>query len=354
MLSNTVLIRADGSKDIGTGHVMRCLCLAEELSVHALKPVFCTKPFSGALVSEIEARGYEVFQIPVDADAETDVSYFRRTLEQYNCRAAITDGYHFDAFYLGQIRGGVDVLLSIDDIAGTFYCSDIVLNQNINASREMYEGKTADNTRLLLGPHYALLRSEFRKLATVKRDFEEVHNVLVTFGGADRDNQTLKTLKAMEEIERDFSVTAVLGYSNEYADSVREYAASSGREIEVLRNADNMSELMVKADLAVTSGGSTSWELCCLGLPALQIILAENQADIVEELDRREMTVNLGWYDRVTGSDISSALLKLIDDRNMRITLSRNGQSAVDGKGVQRVALEIVDRLNRKHKGLSI
>ncbi len=213
-MSKTILIRADGSAEIGTGHIMRCMCLAEELSKRDFNPVFCIKPVSGPIVSEILRKGFEVFEIPSPADSDADVFSFRQAIEKYSCKAVILDGYHFDASYLNQIRDHVDFILSIDDIAETFYCSDIVLNQNIYADENMYNGSMSGDTKLLLGPAYALLRDEFLKQSTVKRDFEKVRNILVSFGGADCDNQTMKVLVALEKVREDFTITAVLGISN--------------------------------------------------------------------------------------------------------------------------------------------
>lgn len=338
---NPLVFRVDGSAEIGIGHVMRCITLAEELSRRNFRPVFCTKPIDRLLVNEILEKDFEVSEIPIVANPKEDAGYLMLAVQKYGARVVILDGYNFNSYYLKQIRKDSGLLFSIDDIAQTYYCSDIVLNQNINATSRMYSGKVSKGTKLLLGVDYAILRPEFKRLHIHKRSFNKVNNILVTFGGADRDNQTPKVLKALEKVRADFHITVVSGISNPNKDSIRDYVTSSNKSIEVFDNAKNMGELMLNADIAISSGGSTAWELCCLGLPTLQIILAENQEGAAEELDRREVTVNLGWHERVSEDDIVATVEELINNAEKRSRMSCNGRSIVDGRGAERVASEI-------------
>lgn len=347
-MKNRIAIRVEGSSKIGTGHLARCLTLAEEFSKREIESIFCLKDVDDLLADEISRKGFQVSRIPVSANFKEDAESFTLMFEKYDCDGAVFDGYDFNQNYLKSVRAGIPFILSIDDLAETFFCSDIILNQNINATTKIYEGKVSTEARLLLGPAYALLREEFSKVRAVPRDFSHVENILVTFGGADPHNITLKTIKALEKIQGDFRITVVLGVSNPHEQKIKNYTALSQNQIRVLRNVDNMGKLMVDADIAISSGGSTTWELCCLGVPALQIILAENQMNVITELDDRGVTTNLGWHEDVTGQMIHQKVADLIAEGDRRQAMSRKGKSLVDGRGAQRVVSEVLTYCQEK------
>lgn len=347
-MSNRIAIRVEGSNEIGTGHVARCMTLAEELSKKAVDPIFCLKDVNGFLADEISKKGFRVEQIPISANSREDAECFTLVFKKYDCQAAVLDGYDFDQEYLENIRNEISFILSIDDIAQTFFCSDVVLNQNINATVGMYEGKVSPQGKLLLGSAYVLLREEFQKWKGVDRNFTQVKNILVTFGGADPHNLTLRAVKALERIPGDFYITVVLGLGNPNKQQIRDYIDSIQRNICVLENVSNMGELMAEADIAISSGGSTTWELCCLGVPTLQVVLAKNQMETVIEVDRRGAVINLGWYQDVTEREIQQKVAGLMADSGKRQMMSGCGKLLIDGQGAQRVASEILTHCREK------
>jgi len=341
-MNNAVCIRVDGSSDIGTGHVIRCLAVAEELSGRGFKPVFCTRDFDSGLIEKIKARGFELSVIPVNLSIEEDMKHFTRLGQKHNADIAITDNYHFRDNYIEYLKDNFSVLVSIDDIADAFFYSDILINQNINATSEMYKDKIGKGTKLLLGPEYAMLSPEFKKYHNKPRDFSEVKNILVTLGGVDPENQTLKVLKALEMVDNDFSITAVLGVSNRNKEIIRDYVGKAKKNINLRENVSNMAELIYEADIAIGAGGSTSWEFCCLGIPMIIIFLADNQKGVAEGLCERGIAVNLGWYKHVTENDIKVAVENLIDSPYKREIMSLKGKETVDGKGTERAVNEII------------
>ncbi len=336
-MNNRIAIRVEGSSKIGTGHVARSLTLAQEFSRRGVESVFCLKDVDGLLSDEISRKGFQVSRIPVSASFKEDAKCFTLTFEKYHCQGAVLDGYDFNQNYLESVRASIPFILSIDDLAETVFCSDMVLNQNINATAKIYEGKVSSRIKLLLGPAYALLREEFNKLHAVPKDFSRVKNILVTFGGADPHNVTLKAIRALERLCGDFRITVVVGVSNPHEQEIKNYTALSKSQIHVLKNVDHMGELMVDADMAISSGGSTSWELCCLGVPTLQIMLAENQRNVITGLDERGVTINLGWHEDVTEEMIHQGAANLMADGDKRRAMSSRGKSLVDGRGAERV-----------------
>lgn len=344
-MNKIVCIRVDGSAQIGTGHVIRCLSLADELSAKGFKTVFCTRKFEEGLVKKISDRGYEVSVIDADATLEEDKKHLINFAKAHNTEVIVTDNYHFRNNYLRSLKENFKVLVSIDDIADTFFYSDILINQNINATPEMYEGKTENGTRLLLGPVYALLRPGFKKYHNHPTKFGKVKNILVTLGGGDPENQTLKVLRALEMVKGDFSITTILGVSNRNKEIIRDYVATARKEIKLHENVSDMAELMYEADIAIGAGGSTSWEFCCLGIPMIVIFFADNQRGIAEGLCERGIAVNLGFYKHVSENDIKVAVENLINSPYKREMMGLKGRKIVDGKGAERTVNEIERRI---------
>lgn len=344
-MNNTVCIRVDGSSDIGTGHVIRCLALAEELSERGYKPVFCTRDYDSGLIEKIKSRGFDFQVMPAALSMQEDMEHFTKLGKKHNADAVITDNYHFTDKYLKYLKENFKVLVSIDELAETYFYSDLLVNQNIYATPKMYKGKTENGTKLLLGPDYALLKSEFKKYHSQSREFGRVKNILVTLGGVDPDNQTLKVLKALDKIKADFSITAVIGISNSHVEDISAFAESSQKTIKLLRDVNNMAELMHASDIAVSAAGSTSVELCCTGLPNIMIILADNQERIGEGLAEAGISINLGWFENVSETMIQGTVERLINDQDLRKSMGHRGRVVVDGNGAGRIVDEIKNRI---------
>jgi UDP-2,4-diacetamido-2,4,6-trideoxy-beta-L-altropyranose hydrolase len=250
----------------------------------------------------------------------------------------VLDGYHFDPGYQRQIREAGHRLLVIDDAAHLdHYYADMVLNQNINAERLHYPCEP--DTRLLLGTRYALLRSEFLVWRGWQRETPEVaRKVLVTLGGGDPDNQTLKVMQALRQVSvGGLEVIVVVGASNPHFQELQSAIRNSLLTIRLVHNATNMPELMAWADVAISAGGSTCWELAFMGLPAVILVLAKNQQGIAAGLEEAGVAVNLGWHTEVSAAQVASALLRLFRDRDLRWQMDQQGRELVDGSGIERV-----------------
>lgn len=340
-MSKSVGIRVDGSSQIGTGHIIRCLSLADELSHRGFKVIFCTRDYDSRLIEKITSRGFESFLIPETVSMEEDVKNFTMLCEKHNTDFVITDNYHFTDDYLKYLRQNLRVIVSIDDIAETYFCSDILVNQNIYATKEIYHGKISNVTKLLLGPRYAILGSEFCSYHSLEKESGTVKEVLVTLGGVDLENQTLKVLRGLDKVEEDFSVTVVLGVSNSHMEELVSFAESSQRNIRIRVNVSNMAELMHNADIAISASGTTSWELCCTGLPIIMMALADNQRNIGKRLSEAGISINLGWFHDVSEFMIRESVERLIYNPGIREDMGKKGKALVDGNGAGRIVNEI-------------
>jgi len=340
-MNKSICIRVDGSSEIGTGHVIRCLSLADELSHRGFKAIFCTRDYDSRLIEKIKSRGFVLSIIPETLSMEEDVKQFTMLSKKHNADVVITDNYHFTDGYLKYLRQNLREVVSIDDIAETYFCSDILVNQNMYATKEIYHGKISNDTKLFLGPGYAILGSEFCSYHSLEKKSGTVKEVLITLGGVDLENQTLKVLRALDKVEENFSVTVVLGVSNPHTEELVSFAESSHRIIRVLVNINNMAELMYNADMAISASGTTSWELCCIGVPTIMIALADNQRNVGKRLAEAGISINLGWFNDVSETMIQESVKSLINNQKLRVSMSGHGKALVDGNGAARIVNEI-------------
>jgi spore coat polysaccharide biosynthesis predicted glycosyltransferase SpsG len=211
-----------------------------------------------------------------------------------------------------------------------------VLNQNLSATEGMYAHR-ADHTQLLLGPRYALLRPEFLARGQARpAPAARANRVLVTLGGADPVNATARVAAALA-LSPDPALDAriLIGPSNPRADELQ--AAYADSRLRFLRGSDDMPALMAWAELAVAAAGSTTYELCYLGVPSLLMVLADNQREVCEAAARHGAALSLGWHDALTVPELAARIEALRVDGSARQALSRTAQSVVDGHGAERI-----------------
>lgn len=329
MTSTTLLIRSDVSPTIGTGHVMRCLaiaqaCIQQEYTVHF---VLAEK---SPLDDKLRSEGCIVHHL----SSEDDVPETINLAKQHDVSWIIVDGYTFDTTYQKALKDAGLSVLFIDDYGQCdFYSADLILNQNIYASKDIYPNIDTD-TKLLLGTQYTLLRQEFASSFSQKDTPNIARNILVTLGGADPDNCTQDVLLAITAIEG-INVKVVVGGANPHVHSLQELCRNAS--IKMIVNTSNMKDLMKWADIAIAGGGSTCYEFAYMGLPALTIVLAENQKPVAQGLADAGATINLGWHEDCSKESIATTLTDLLHNKQQRSAMSTAGKALIDGKGAQRV-----------------
>jgi UDP-2,4-diacetamido-2,4,6-trideoxy-beta-L-altropyranose hydrolase len=339
--TNLLLVRADASAQIGTGHVMRCLALAQAWQDAGGRVVFLMAMETPALEARLRSEGMEVIHLPVQPGSTDDAIRTADFAHQVGADWVVVDGYHFGADYQRIIKDSGLRLLFIDDNGHAgHYSADLVLNQNIHAHEGLYPNKEP-YTRLLLGTRYVLLRREFLKWRGWKREIPEVaRKVLVTMGGSDPDNVTLKVVQALQQVDMDgLEATVVVGGSNPHYEELQSAVQDSRFPIRLESNVVDMPELMAWADVAVSAGGSTSWELAFMGVPTLVVILASNQRPIAERLDAVGVAINLGWCADVSPPEMARVFMELMRTLTTRTQMAQRGQELVDGEGAARVLM---------------
>jgi len=282
--------------------------------------------------------------IPADASpgSEEDAAETARLCRGMS--AAVLDGYHFDAGFQERVRSGGVRLAVIDDYGHLdHYSADIILNQNLYASEEMYRPR-APSAQLLLGTEYALLRPAFSSWLRWEREFPATaQKMLITLGGGNAGNAFLKAVRSVFLAGmRDRDVRVLIGPGHPEREAVQK--ETDGRAgIELVGYTENMPSLLAWADIAVTAGGSTCWEAAFMGLPSVVVVLADNQERIADCLDRIGAAINLGYAGTIRENDMSRILKALTGNREARTRMSRIGRKLVDGMGAARAAERLLN-----------
>ena len=333
-----LVIRADAGPKIGTGHVMRCLALAEPWLQAGSGVATVAAQLPATLVERIKVSGIKLQRLSAASGGEADARELAQIAKQQNADWIVVDGYQFNADYQRELKkAGLRVLFFDDFGHAKHYCADFVLNQNLGADENLYRNREPQ-TRLLLGTRFVQLRNEFSKWRDWCRTIPpRAKKLLVTLGGSDSENVTLKAVRAIQQIpDLKCEATIVIGGGNPHDGELKSVAQNSPA-IRVLQNAGNMPELMAEADMAVAAGGTTAWELAFMGLPALMIVMAENQRSNAEQLQSSDVAQNLGWHKNLTPQKIAAEIIRLAGDNPARGEMSKRGRELVDGRGSERV-----------------
>lgn len=352
-MKSSIAFRVDASLDIGSGHVMRCLTLADALHQKGARCMFLCRPYVGHLMDLIEQRGHEVIALPTsvgeyippaDAPAHaawlgtdwaTDAAATRRALGKTSLDWLVVDHYALDQHWEQALRPDCNRMMVIDDLADRLHDCDVLLDQNLGRSADDYSGLVSEGAKLFIGPSFALLRPEFARLRSeslARRVHPALKRLLITMGGVDKDNVTGQVLHALQECElpEDLQITVVIGPKAPWLEQVTEQVALMRWPVQVLAGVSDMARLMVDSDLAIGAAGSTAWERCCLGLPTIQLVLADNQKGIASAL------VNAGAAVFVELNQLPqkfSSLPVLNRDLDELCAVSCAAQSVTDGSG---------------------
>ena len=348
-MPSTLLIRADASVSIGTGHIMRMIALGQAWQAQGGEVHFLCAEITPALEQRLASEGFHLLRIHATLGSKEDLSetmhLISETLQADRQNAQVVlDGYHFGSDYQLGIKAAGFKLLVVDDYGhAAFYHADWVLNQNLSAREELYASR-APHTRLLLGTKFALLRREFLNYRGWQRQIPETaRKVLVTLGGADPDNVTGKVIEALGPL--DIELKVVVGGSNPHLPKLEKAVESTKAQpakIELFQNPMDMPGLMAWADLAIAAGGSTVWELAFMGLPSLFVILAENQVGIATELESAGYGVCLGRGVDFDNGELQIALRRVLENPGERHRTSIAGKNLVDGMGCHRTVCQLI------------
>ena len=348
-----ILFRCDAGADIGAGHFFRLLSLAEYAASQGDEVRMLMESPPSGLVEQAESLGVSCTGLAIEKDQRAtlaDAAEVEARARRHGAEAVVVDGYHFPTTYYEALAGGardsgeIWQVAAVDDIAEQPFPVDVLINVNIDADRLNYETRAdGRSTKKLLGVEYTMLRRQFRQ-ARERLEArggpevpDEIQQVLVSLGGGDPTNETTKVLKGLGEAAYDGALSVLVGPSNPHEEQIRRVGERLDASVTYYQNVSEMAALILGHHLSINAGGGTNWELCCLGVPAIQVMIAENQRRTVEGLDRRGISVNLGWREDVDPGDIAEAFSALSADRARREGAIERGMKLIDGDGVRRI-----------------
>ena len=339
----TLILRCDASTAMGTGHVMRCLALAQAWQDAGGQSVFTIAEVMPAIRERLLADKMEFEPLEVSAGGEDDARKVKGLAVHHASEWVVVDGYQFGADYQRQLKAAGLKLLFVDDNGHAgHYSADLVVNQNAHADESLY-GSRESYTRLLLGLRYAMLRREFAQWHKWKREIAVAgENILVTMGGGDPGNATGNIIDALHQVTVPFKAKVIVGGANPHYAAIECAVRGSSAKIELIRNPSNMPELMAWADVAIATAGSTCWELCLMGLPTMLIDVAPNQRRIAQDLNARGCAIHVGTVGEVQAERMVVQIERLLESLRMRTAVSSKARELVDGQGCDRVLSAIL------------
>jgi UDP-2,4-diacetamido-2,4,6-trideoxy-beta-L-altropyranose hydrolase len=351
-MEKRLVIRVDANAQIGMGHLMRCLAFAQGLETIGAKAIFVLRECSQEVTGIIRRHRFSVETIPRDCSLAKDASLTLKHADLNSTDLIVTDLGNPDIkkrrdeykAYLQRLKKLGVFLITIDHHIDIAFPSDIVINPTYGAEK-MGHPLNSD-TKFLLGPSYFIFRQEFIEATSVIREIrEQARNILVAIGGSDPLNLTLKVTRALCELEiasqLNLCIVLGVGYSDPHKQELEGVLKGFEGDYTLVQVSDNMAELMLWSDLAVTGGGLIKYETAVTGTPSIIISQAANHAKAMKEFEAAMTSLHLGLNSKINEQNISEAIGRLLQDYALRAEMSKKGKQLVDARGIERIISQI-------------
>lgn len=342
---------------------MRCLTLADALQKKGIECVFICRLHVGNLISQITQRGHSVLPLPdlksdfylvnglprhadwLGTDWQADARDSQAAIKAEQLDWLVVDHYAIDYRWEQCLRPFCQRMMVIDDLADRSHVCDVLLDQNLGRVADDYLALIPPDCKFLIGPKYALLRPEFAQLRSEslkRREQAQLKHILISMGGVDKDNITSCVLDSLNSYDfaQDMRITVVMGNQAPWLSSVQQKATNMAIQTQVLAGVSDMAELMKESDLMICAAGATSWERCCLGVPGIQLVLAENQVGIATALVLAGAAITA---ERDTLGSVLSQLSISEEAKRELLAMTYAARSIVDGLGTRNVVSQLVE-----------
>lgn len=329
------MFRCDASPEIGLGHIVRCLALADELRrEHGIPVGFALR--GGSLGPTMVTRhGYPAFDGSRENIASRYEDWLRDSMRQVNARMLVTDVR--DSLSRGTLEklGEEGYLIAVlDDLSDRRFAADLAfyppVPQVLRADWKMFRG------RRYVGWEWSILRSQFRKAAA--RSPQQKPSILIAMGGTDPAGLTLHAVRVLGSLTGDFDGVIVLGRGFQHMPALEELLAKTTRRFEVLADVSDMGAVMAKATMAVCSFGMTAYELAAMGVPAIYLCLSPDHAASATAFVDAGMGWSVGIFSEVTDAGLAETIDRLLRDSGLREKMSLRSRALIDGEGATRIA----------------
>lgn len=338
-----ILFYPSGDPKAGYGHVTRCSALADELAAGGRETVFACRAGYGPTLEYITGLGQKVLKLDSTGPATNDLTATARLVGDEKFAWLVADTYDIDGAWLASAKSIADKVAVIDDLADRYFDCDVLINQNLGFD-EAYEVLVPPATVKLIGPKYALLRRPFIEARAdgPQRD-GRLARILIFMGGDDGSDYTSQAVRAAAGLEAEVELDVVVGPNYSYVGDLHALLDEISTPATLYHgaSAEEMADLMVRADLCIGAAGSTSWERCCLGLPSILLVIADNQRSVGDQLEALGAAISIYPNGESLEVAIAKVLDDLFDDAERLIEMSAKAASLVDGQGTERVALEL-------------
>jgi UDP-2,4-diacetamido-2,4,6-trideoxy-beta-L-altropyranose hydrolase len=337
MQNRTAIFRCDASPDIGGGHLMRCLTLADELRNTGWVCSFLVASGAVGYSDLAKQRGYEIKTLSETAP---------------KCDLMVIDHYYIDEAQESFLAQNANAVLVIDDLASRKHPADILLDHTYGRTADDYKNLVPSECQMLLGAEYALLRPQFaeqRDCSLRKRQsFRSLQRVILFITSVDTHGWTKKILSVLNKMERPLQIDVVLDESSKDFNQIK--SAPSPHNLAFYSNVPDMAALMADADLAIGAGGTTNWERCSLALPSIVVNIADNQDTVIKNLAEEGAIVSVG---KITENGFENLLKSALQDvlqwtAKDYIHKSEIAGRICDGKGTVRVTAFLNDFFTRR------
>jgi len=339
-LERRFLFRCDISPMIGTGHLRRCLALAGELKKYGASVSFACRYANFDLARELCRVTDDWKALDWSLTPEDDVQEVIRLSRQQGVEAVVIDHYRAAEEYQERLCSSGVRWLQFDWSARQPLLADWVLNASPAAEESVYMAlKRRSETRLLLGPAYALLRQEFYEWRSKARFREQVRKILLTFGGGDDRGAILFCLGAMKSLEPSIERIVLVSSANPGLSDIMDWVGrNDNSNIKLQVDAPEIAMHMAQADLAIIAGGTTTFEAATMGLPSLIVQISDNQAPNASAWEQAGVAIAVGPLSNLNKNTFIQQVVALVNNSGLRRSMANKGRALVDCLGTQRVA----------------
>lgn len=334
-----VVFRVDASQEIGAGHTMRCLTLADALAAAGWKCSFAVGPQTLAIVANLKEAPHEVIELSGDRIQPMQQRW------PDGVDLLVIDHHDLGAAYEVACRPWAPRIFVIDDLAKRIHDCDLLLDQNLGRDESSYAGLVSPDCPVLIGPYYSLLRPQFpeiRETAIERRErLGQTRRVMISLGATDPHQMTIPIMERVTLNAPDVEMDIVIASAANHIEKVQALAKRLGENVRIHTDVQDMARLMQNVDLSIGSPGTTSWERCCLGLPTLLLVTADNQRSNVPPLEAAGAAILVGDWLQPDWDRFDDALAVLSADPERLRAMARKSFGVCDGAGTGRVIAAI-------------
>jgi len=333
------LFRFDASPEIGGGHAIRSLALADHLAACGWEISIACSRSTVEMLPRLKTLGYQIIELDCAGPEEADYikQFFQDTFSW-----VIVDHYGRDEIFEKSCRKFSNNILAIDDLADRSHDCDVLLDQTLGRQDTDYRGLVPDTATVLTGPSYSLLRPEFSAMRQKRNQGR--HGLFINFGLYDSANLTELSVIGLSETEIDFPVNIALGRNAPNLAQVSKIVERLPEQFRLHIEPENIAELMASHDLYLGAAGSTVWEICCLGIPSILIVTADNQRGVASAMEKSGAAICLGDANDISPNDISARVTELFSKQKTLSAMALKSQRINDGWGAGRLAAVLANK----------